>query len=166
MRHAFQQLTGIITSVVDARYVVQRTAPPGVPVRIDGLEDPLFGPAVSFSISGAITELVGDKAYRIPPITALDAHEAVRSIRAAPLLFGHRGSEPVDVAAVEDLFRRVAHLKHDLQQVAALDLSLVHATADGVAVLDAEIRVAPVVDPRSGWFTRRMNTHPGDTLPS
>jgi acyl-CoA synthetase (NDP forming)/RimJ/RimL family protein N-acetyltransferase len=165
MRHAYAQLTGIITSVVDAGYVVQKTAPPGVPVRIDGLEDPLFGPAVSISISGAITELVGDKAYRIPPITGLDAYEAVRSIKAAPLLFGHRGSEPVDVAAVEELFRRVAHLKHDLQQVCAIDLSLVHATAEGVRVLDAEIRVAPVVDPRSDWFTRRLNVHPGDTLP-
>ncbi|MCW2857458.1 MAG: CoA-binding domain protein [Marmoricola sp.] len=166
MRHAFKSLTAIITSVEDAGYVVMRTAPPGVPVRLDGLEDPLFGPAVSFSISGAITELVGDKAYRIPPITRQDAAEAVRSIKAAPLLFGHRGSDPVDVAAVEDLFRRVAVLKNDLQQVAALDLSLVHATADGVAVLDAVIRILPVVDPRSGWFTRRLNVHPGDTIPN
>ncbi|HEX7716963.1 MAG TPA: GNAT family N-acetyltransferase [Marmoricola sp.] len=165
MRHAYQQLTGIITSVADAGYVVQKTAPPGVPVRIDGLEDPLFGPAVSFSISGAITELVGDKAYRIPPVTALDAHEAVRAIKAAPLLFGHRGSEPVDVAAVEDLLRRVGCLKLDLQQVCGIDLSLVHATADGVIVLDAEVKIAPVVDPRSDWFTRRLTVHPGDTLP-
>lgn len=165
MRHAYSQLSGIITSVSDAAYVVQKTAPPGVPVRIDGLEDPLFGPAVSFSISGAITELVGDKAYLIPPITGMDAAEAVRSIKAAPLLFGHRGSDPVDVAAVEDLFQRVSHLKNDLQQVASLDLSLVHATADGVKVLDAAIRVEPVVDPRSDWFTRRLNVHPGDTDP-
>ncbi len=166
MRHAFKSLTAIVTSVEDAGYVVMRTAPPGVPVRLDGLEDPLFGPAVSFSISGAITELVGDKAYRIPPITRRDAAEAVRSIKAAPLLFGHRGSDPVDVDAVEDLFRRVAILKNDLQQVASLDLSLVHATADGVAVLDAAIAIQPVVDPRSGWFTRRLNVHPGDTIPN
>ncbi|MFL6158831.1 MAG: acetate--CoA ligase family protein, partial [Marmoricola sp.] len=165
MRNAFESLARSVPSVSDAAFVVMRTAPPGVPVRMDGLEDPLFGPAVSFSISGAITELVGDKAYRIPPITGQDAAEAVRSIKAAPLLFGHRGSEPVDVEAVEDLFRRVAHLKNDLQQVAALDLSLVHATADGVAVLDAAVRVQPVVDPRSDWFTRRLNVHPGDTLP-
>ena len=31
-------------------------------------------------------------------------------------------------------------------------------------LLDAEIKVAPVVDPRSDWFTRRLNVHPGDTL--
>ncbi|RNL80442.1 GNAT family N-acetyltransferase [Nocardioides marmorisolisilvae] len=165
MRHAFESLAKTVPSITDAAFVVMRTAPPGVPVRMDGLEDPLFGPAVSFSISGAITELVGDKAYRIPPITGQDAAEAVRSIKAAPLLFGHRGSEAVDVDAVEDLFRRVAHLKNDLQQVAALDLSLVHATTNGVAVLDAAIRFEPVVDPRSDWFTRRLNVHPGDTLP-
>ncbi|MFL6022739.1 MAG: acetate--CoA ligase family protein, partial [Marmoricola sp.] len=165
MKHAFESLVRTVSSVEEAAFVVMRTAPPGVPVRMDGLEDPLFGPAVSFSISGAITELVGDKAYRIPPITAADAAEAIRSIKAAPLLFGHRGSQAVDAGAVEDLFRRVAHLKNDLQQVAALDLSLVHATEDGVAVLDAAIRVQPVVDPRSDWFTRRLNVHPGDTLP-
>ena len=165
MAHAYDELSKVAANVSDPEFVVMKTAPPGVPVQIDGLEDPLFGPAVSFSVAGAITELLGDLAYRIPPITSLDAAEAVRSIKAAPLLFGHRGSQPVDVEAVEDLFRRVAHLKNDLQQVAAIDLSLVHATPDGVAVLDAAVRVQPVVDPRSGWFTRRMNVHPGDTIP-
>ncbi len=165
MRHAFESLSRIVPEGMDPGFVVQKTAPPAVPVRIDGLEDPLFGPAVSFSISGAITELVGDKAYRIPPISVQDAAEAVRSIKAAPLLFGHRGSDEVDVPAVEDLLRRVAYLKNDLQQVAAIDLSLVHATGEGVAVLDASVRVQPVADPRSDWFTRRMNVHPGDTIP-
>ncbi len=165
MKNAFETLSRVTSGSRDPGFVVMRTAPPGVPVRLDGLEDPLFGPAVSFSISGAITELVGDRAYLIPPITSLDAQEAVRSIRAAPLLFGHRGSDPVDVAAVEDLFRRVANLKNDLQQVCAIDLSLVHATLEGVAVLDATVRVEPVKDPRSDWFTRRLNVHPGDTIP-
>ncbi|MFL6061670.1 MAG: acetate--CoA ligase family protein, partial [Marmoricola sp.] len=165
MEHAFSELSKVARGVADPGFVVMRTAPPGVPVRLDGLEDPLFGPAVSFSISGAITELVGDRAYRIPPITAGDAAEAVRSIKSAPLLFGHRGSEPVDVDAVEDLLRRVALLKNDLQQVAVIDLSLVHATAHGVAVLDATLRVERVIDPRSSWFKRGMNVHPGDTVP-
>ncbi|MGZ4614539.1 MAG: acetate--CoA ligase family protein, partial [Actinomycetes bacterium] len=142
MRHAHHQLTGIITSVDDAAFVVQKTAPPGVPVRIDGLEDPLFGPAVSFSISGAITELVGDKAYLIPPITGLDAFEAVRSIKAAPLLFGHRGSEPFDTTRLEDLLARLARLADDLPEVAELELNPVLAGPDGCSVLAASGRLA------------------------
>ena len=115
-----------------------------MPVAIGGLEDPLFGPAVSFfDRPAALTDLVGDRAYRIPPISALDAAETVRAIKAAPLLFGYRGSEQVDVPAVEDLLRRVAQLKIDLPQVSSIDLMLVHATAAGVRVLHARAHASP-----------------------
>ena len=113
---------------------MQRTAPPGVPVADRRRSRTrCSGRPSRFGISGALTELVGDRVYRIPPISALDAAETVRAIKAAPLLFGYRGSEPVDVAAVEDLIRRVAQLKIDLPQVSQIDLMLVHATADGRA---------------------------------
>jgi acyl-CoA synthetase (NDP forming)/GNAT superfamily N-acetyltransferase len=164
MRDAWDSLMAIITDPADAEFVVQSTAAPGVPIAVGGLEDPLFGPAVSFGISGALTDLVGDRAYRIPPISALDAAETVRSIKAAPLLFGYRGSEQVDVAAVEDLIRRVAQLKIDLPQVSQLDLMLVHATAEGVTVLHAAGRVEQLADARSDLFVRRLTPPAGDTL--
>jgi acyl-CoA synthetase (NDP forming)/RimJ/RimL family protein N-acetyltransferase len=165
MRDAWDSLMAIITDPADAEFVVQRTAAPGVPVAIGGLEDPLFGPAVSFGISGALTDLVGDRVYRIPPISGLDAAETVRSIKAAPLLFGYRGSEQVDVAAVEELIRRVAQLKIDLPQVCQIDLMLVHAMAEGVSVLHASGRVQQVADARSDLFVRRLTAPAGDTVP-
>jgi acyl-CoA synthetase (NDP forming) len=165
MRDAWESLLGIISDPAEAEFVVQRTAAPGVPIAIGVLEDPLFGPAVSFGISGALTDLVGDRVYRIPPISALDASETVRSIKAAPLLFGYRGSEQVDVPAVEDLIRRVAQLKIDLPQVSQLDLMLVHATVAGVSVLHAAGRVDQVADARSDLYVRRLTAPAGDTLP-
>jgi acyl-CoA synthetase (NDP forming)/RimJ/RimL family protein N-acetyltransferase len=159
MRHAWASIAAHVAPGLDPWFVVQRTAGPGVPVAIGGLEDPLFGPAVSFGVAGSLTDLVGDRAYRIPPLTALDASELVRSIKAAPLLFGYRGSEPVDTRAVEDVVRRVALLKNDLPQVAAVDLDLVHATPTGVEVLSARVRIEPVSDPRSDLFVRRLNAH-------
>jgi acyl-CoA synthetase (NDP forming) len=164
MRDAWASLTELTHGAMEGRFVVQKNAAPGVPVAVGGLEDPFFGPAVWFSVSGPLTDLVGDRAYRIPPLTALDAAEMVRAIKAAPLLFGHRGSQPVDVPAVEDLVRRVAQLKNDLIQVSAIDLDLVHATEDGVSVLNATARVEPVVDPRSDWFVRRLNAPVGDAV--
>jgi acyl-CoA synthetase (NDP forming)/GNAT superfamily N-acetyltransferase len=159
MKHAWQTVSEHLDPHLDPDFVVQRTSGPGVPVAVGGLEDPLFGPAVSFGVAGALTDLVGDRAYRIPPLTALDAAELVRSVKAAPLLFGYRGSEPVDAAALEDLVRRVALLKNDLPQVCDVDLDLVHATATGVDVLSARIRIEPVSDPRSDLFVRRLNAH-------
>jgi acyl-CoA synthetase (NDP forming) len=145
--------------------VVQKNAPPGVPVAVGSLEDPLFGPVVSFGIAGPMTELLGDRAYRIPPIGERDAAAMVREIKASPMLFGYRGSEIVDVAQVERLILQVAQLQHDLPQVSVLDLPLVLVGADRVSVLRASVRVDPVADSRSDWFARRMPTVPGDTLP-
>ena len=117
--------------------MVQKNARPGVPVSIRSVEDPLFGPVVSFGIAGPLTELLADKAYRIPPLTARDASSMVREIKSSPMLFGYRGSEVVDVAEVERLIQRVSQLQNDLPQVSALDLSLVLAGADGATVLTA-----------------------------
>jgi acyl-CoA synthetase (NDP forming) len=166
MRAAWEDLVELIDDPESALFVVQKNAPPGVPIAIRSLEDPLFGPVVSFGISGPVIELLADVSYRIPPLFAHDAASMVREVRSSPLLFGYRGSEVVDVKEVERLIQRVAQLQHDLPQIVSLELSLVLAGAHGASVLTAAARVEPVTDPRSDWFVRRMPTVPGDTLPT
>jgi hypothetical protein len=164
MKDAWDSLSQLIDDAGTAGFVVQKNAPPGVPVSIFSIEDPLFGPVVSFGISGPLTELLEDRSYRIPPLGERDAEAMVREIKAAPILFGYRGSEAVDVAEVERLVQRVAQLQHDIPQVASLDLALVLAGAEGLTVLTAFGRVEPVADPRSDWFVRRLPDL-ADTIP-
>ncbi len=165
MRHAWHSMQQVIDEPAAAGFIVQRVAAPGIPVGVAGMEDPLFGPVVAFGVSGATTELLGDRAYRIPPMHSGEAADMVREIKAAPLLFGYRGSEKVDVDAVEHLLLRVAQLKNDLPQVRSLDLNLVLVGAAGATVLNAVGRVEPVTDARSDWYTRRLSAPVGDTLP-
>jgi acyl-CoA synthetase (NDP forming) len=165
MKDAWESLGHLIDDSEAAGFVVQKNAPPGVPVSIRSMEDPLFGPVVSFGISGPLTELLEDRAYRIPPLGARDPGAMVREIKASPMLFGYRGSEVVDVEPVEDLISRVAQLQHDLPQVSSLELSLVLAGADHCTVLTARARVDPVADPRSDWFVRRLPAAVEDTIP-
>src|SRR5690606_7885592 len=122
MTDAWESLNAIITHPETAGFVVQRNAPPGVPVAISSMEDPLFGPVLCFGMGGPLSELVGDRSYRIPPLAEHDAQDMVREIKASPLLFGYRGSEIVEVAEIERLVRQVAHLQHDLPQVRQLQL--------------------------------------------
>ena len=105
---------------------------------------------VSFGIGGVVTELVGDRAYRIPPLTRHDAAGLVREPRAAPLLLGHRGAPPVDVGALEDLALRVGRLADDLPEVASLELNPVLAQSAGTAVLGATVVCAPPMQRRDG----------------
>ncbi len=157
MLAAWTNLTAIIDDPEHAAFVVQPMAPPGIPLTIAALEDPLFGPIVAFGMAGAPSELLGDVAYRIPPLTDADAADLVREVRAAPLLFGYRGSEVVDVRSVEEIVLRLAQLKDDLPSVQALDLELVLAGAQGAAVLRATGRVLPVPSTRTDDFTRRLS---------
>jgi acyl-CoA synthetase (NDP forming) len=158
MRDAWATMHAIIDEPETAGFIVQKVAAPGIPVALGAVEDPLFGPVVSFGVSGAATELLGDRSYRIPPMHSGEAAEMVREIKAAPLLFGYRGSEKVDVEAVEHLLLRLAQLKNDLPQVAVIELGLVLAGGRGATVLNASGRVAPIDDARSDWFVRRLST--------
>ncbi|MGI8676305.1 MAG: GNAT family N-acetyltransferase [Nocardioidaceae bacterium] len=161
MAAAWGTLSDLIDAAATAGFVVQRTAAPGVPVSVESLEDPLFGPIVSFGVCGAPSDLLADRSYRIPPLTDADADAMVREIKSAPLLFGHRGSPLVDLAAVADLVQRVARLKNDLPEVSRLDLDLVLAGAGGATVLHATGAAAVASDARSDWYVRRMNRPPG-----
>ena len=113
----------------------------GTEVIIGVVQEPVFGPLVVFGLGGVATEVLGDHAARLAPLTTADADDLIHSIRAAPLLLGHRGQPPADVAALRDVLLRVSRLADDLPQVAELDLNPVIARPDGVTAVDARIRV-------------------------
>jgi acyl-CoA synthetase (NDP forming)/RimJ/RimL family protein N-acetyltransferase len=123
-------------------FAVQRMAPTGVACRVATVEDPLFGPVVSFGLGGAATDLLGDRSYGVPPLTDTDLAGLIRSVRAAPLLLGHGGGPPADLPALEDLLARLARLADDVPEVAALELNPVVAAPTGAAVLAATGRLA------------------------
>jgi len=127
-----------------------------VELLIESFEDPLFGPVMSFGVHGAPSELLGDRAYRIPPLTDADAQAMVREIRAAPLLFGYGGAPVVDVEAIEDVLQRLAHLKNDLPEVARLELRPALVDPEGVRIGDVVGRVAPASEARTDTLVRRM----------
>jgi acyl-CoA synthetase (NDP forming)/RimJ/RimL family protein N-acetyltransferase len=141
MRGAFEAMAGRLGDRAGG-YVVQAMAPTGVATRMDTVEDPLFGPVVSFGLGGVATDLLGDRSYGVPPLTDADLSALVRGVRAAPLLLGHGGSTPVDVAALEDLLARLARLADDVPEVAAVELNPVVASPSGAAGLAATGRLA------------------------
>ncbi len=125
--------------------LIQPMVGPGVEVIVGAVDDPTFGPVVMFGLGGTATELHADRAFSIVPVTDVDAAALVREPRSSALLFGHRGAEPVDVAALEDLIVRVGRLTDAVPQLAELDLNPVIARPDGIFVVDVRARLAPAV---------------------
>jgi acyl-CoA synthetase (NDP forming) len=101
------------------------------------MEDGLFGPVISFGLAGDASELLGDLAHRIPPLSDVDVAEMIHSVRAAPRLMGYRGAPCLDVTALEDLAARLSCLAEDLPEVAELELNPVIVAENGLAVAGA-----------------------------
>ena len=139
-RQAFADLAR--ASGNDEAYV-QRMASPGTSCVFEVSDDPSFGSLLSFGLSGMATELLGDRAYRVLPVSTTDAAELVRAPRAAPLLAGYRGEPPVRLEGLEELAVRLSRLASDLPEIRSLVLDPVIAGPDGVAVGGARIVVGP-----------------------
>lgn len=143
LREAWAALDDRLAPLNANRFVVQRMAPPGVACVIGSREDPLFGPVIRFSLAGAPTELLEDIGYRIPPLTDVEVADLVRSVKAAPLLNGHRGAAPVDLPALEELIARISILAEQHPEVLDLELNPVNCRPDGLDVLGGGIKVGP-----------------------
>ncbi|MHA6793695.1 bifunctional acetate--CoA ligase family protein/GNAT family N-acetyltransferase [Pseudonocardia bannensis] len=122
---------------------VQRMAPKGLSCVLEVVEDPSFGSLLSFGLSGIATELLGDRAYRVVPVSTTDASSLVRAPRAAPLLSGYRGGEPARLDALEDLVLRVGKIAEELPEVRSLALDPVLASAEGAFVTGARVVLGP-----------------------
>jgi acyl-CoA synthetase (NDP forming)/GNAT superfamily N-acetyltransferase len=142
LRRAYAELTDAFGDAAELRPVVQSMAPRGVDTVIRAAVDPSIGAVLSFGLAGTPSELLEDVAHRLVPVTDKDAAELVRAIRSAPILFGWRGAQPVDVASLEELLLRVSRLLHDHPEIVAVDLEPVVVAPRGLTVLGATVRAA------------------------
>src|SRR5262245_65122276 len=138
--------------------LVQPMITGGTEVIIGVVQEPVFGPLVVFGLGGVATEVLGDHAARLAPLTGTDADDLIHTVRAAPLLLGHRGQPAADIEALRDTLLRVSQLANDLPQVTELDLNPVIACPDGVFAVDARARVTShgAADP----FLRQLRLPP------
>ncbi|MGW7385389.1 bifunctional acetate--CoA ligase family protein/GNAT family N-acetyltransferase [Streptomyces sp. NPDC054794] len=140
---AYAELTELFGQPEQLRPMVQAMAPRGVDTVVRAVIDPAAGALLSFGLAGAASQLLDDTAHRLVPVTDREATSLVRSIRTAPLLFGWRGSKPVDTPALEELLLRVSRLVDDHPEVVAVTLEPVVVAPHGVSVLGATLRLAP-----------------------
>ncbi|WP_242569476.1 bifunctional GNAT family N-acetyltransferase/acetate--CoA ligase family protein [Streptomyces sp. NP-1717] len=143
LRAAYRELTGLLGEPAELRPVVQAMAPRGVDTVVSAVIDPAAGAVLSFGLAGVVSELLGDVAHRLVPVTDREAAELLRSVRTAPLLFGWRGSAPVDTAALEELLLRVSRLVDDHPEIVSVALEPVVVATQGLSVLGASVRLAP-----------------------
>ncbi|MCX4528565.1 MULTISPECIES: bifunctional GNAT family N-acetyltransferase/acetate--CoA ligase family protein [unclassified Streptomyces] len=142
LRRAYDELTEAHGTPAELLPVVQAMVPRGVDTVVRSVIDPAAGAVLTFGLAGVASELLGDTAHRLVPAADRDVAALIRSIRTAPLLFGWRGSDPVDTPALEELLLRLSRLVDDHPEVVGVSLEPVVVATEGLSVLSATVRVA------------------------
>jgi acyl-CoA synthetase (NDP forming) len=122
-------------------WLVEEMAPPGQEMVIGGLRDPDFGPLVMVGLGGIFVEVLRDVAFRICPITRLDAEEMIDELKGAALLQGARGREPVSREAIIDALLNIGGedglLMQHADDIAEADINPLIVSANGAVAVDA-----------------------------
>ncbi|MBW2278883.1 MAG: acetate--CoA ligase family protein, partial [Deltaproteobacteria bacterium] len=123
--------------------LVQPMIEPAAEIMIGVEDDPAFGPVIAFGLGGIHVEILRDVAFRVSPLTDLDASAMVRAVRGHKLLEGYRGHPAADTAALEEALLRLSRLVEAVPEISEIDLNPIFAFGpdEGYNVVDARIRV-------------------------
>ena len=122
-------------------FLLEEMAPPGQELVVGGILDPQFGPLIMTGLGGVFVEVLADVAFRICPITPLDAAEMLDELQAAPLLRGARGRRPVSRDALVDVLLKVGGeggllLRH-AADIREADINPLIVSESGAVAVDA-----------------------------
>ncbi|MEO8143499.1 MAG: acetate--CoA ligase family protein, partial [Betaproteobacteria bacterium] len=118
--------------------LVQEMVTGGQEILIGVSRDPVFGPVLTVGLGGIYVEVLKDVAFRLPPVSRVEAHEMLDELRSISILKGARGKQGLDIEALADCIERISWLAVDLQDlITELDINPLRVLPKGAKVVDA-----------------------------
>ena len=134
----------------DAGVLVQRMWKGGRETIVGMTMEPQFGPIVMFGLGGVYVEVQRDVAFRVQPVSTVDALEMIRSLRGYKILEGVRGEQGVDLPRLSEVVERVSQMVGDHPEIREMDINPFLAFPEGQAsvAVDARFSVGPADSPK------------------
>ena len=124
-------------------YLVEEMAPAGQEIVIGGLNDSQFGPMVMVGLGGVFVETLKDVAFRLCPISEVDAHAMLAELKGKAILEGARGSQAVSLDAIVKALLNVGGkdgLMHRYgNDIEELDINPLIVNAESAVAVDARV---------------------------
>lgn len=158
LRKAWQEIASALEKegpdARDAGVLVQRMWTGGRETIVGMTMEPAFGPIVMFGLGGVYVEVLRDVAFRVQPVSTVDALEMIRSLRGYRILEGVRGEQGVDLERLAEVIERVSQLVGEHPEIREMDINPFLAFPGGETsmAVDARFRIGPA-DPQKerGW---------------
>jgi len=87
------------------------------------VRDEVFGACVMLGIGGIFAEALGDVAFRLAPLDAIDADDLIDDLSNQALLGAVRGEPPVDRGALARILQGLAEIGEDDDRIRSIDLN-------------------------------------------
>lgn len=104
--------------------------------------DPQFGTTVMLGVGGVLAEAVADVAFRLVPITRVDAEEMIADLGLQKLLAPFRGEPAVDREALADVLVALSDAATRRADIASADLNPLLIVDGRPVAVDALVEVA------------------------
>lgn len=149
VRTAFREMIdGVSKSCPDARVsgvsiepMLDR--PHAREVMIGIVNDPVFGPVISFGAGGTAVEIFADSQVALPPLNEYLSRELIKGTRAARFLKRFRNLPEANLYQLTEVLQRISEIACELPEVRELDINPLLVDEDGVIAVDARVVVAP-----------------------
>ena len=105
------------------------------------VRDEQFGPCVMLGIGGVLAEALGDVAFRLAPLSAVDAEEMIDDLRSQPLLGPLRGEPAVDRAALGRILVGLAEVGASDDRIRSIDLNPLIVAGGTPTAVDALVEL-------------------------
>ena len=106
------------------------------------IDNPLYGPAIVFSLGGIFVEILGETITEMAPLSKEDALRMIRRLKAAASPHRCARTEPGDVDALAKLLVQLSHFAvANSGRFRALDLNPIIVKPAGQGVVAVDIAV-------------------------
>ncbi|MEA3511011.1 MAG: bifunctional acetate--CoA ligase family protein/GNAT family N-acetyltransferase [Actinomycetota bacterium] len=139
-----------------------RRSPSAREVMIGVINDPVFGPVISFGLGGTWVEVMEDIAVALPPLNERLAKDLVSRTKIAGLLGEFRNLPAADIDSLIDVLLRVSNMTCELPWLREMDINPLFVDDDGIVAVDARIVVGvphPSTDP---YHHMAIHPYPSD----
>ncbi len=110
-------------------------------IMIGIVQDPVFGPVISFGTGGTTVEIFADNQVALPPLNEYLSKQLIKGTRAAAYLQKFRNLPEANIPELIAVLQRVSEIACELPEIDELDINPLLVDTNGAIVVDARIIV-------------------------
>jgi acetyltransferase len=129
-------------------------------IMIGIVQDPVFGPVVSFGTGGTAVEIFADNQVALPPLNDYLSQQLIKGTRASAYLHKFRNLPEADIPQLTQVLQRISEITCELPEIKELDINPLLVDENGVIAVDARVVIRTAVTSTKRYDHMAIHPYP------